>query len=430
MSWTHIPYILISAVLWLGLVFKAENKIASGLIAFWVLSFPILNRPEFLLHTPFGFDLQPTRIFLIGAAIYLSVSLIQKTAIKKQKLSDTAIRPFEVFLFLYIFISTTVLVVRSKGLQQLIPLASLQIVFGLMYLIARDHIPQHDYYFLKRVFIAFGVLSTLAAVIQFLVDPGFMRLSSERAAFGGLIRANGFMPDEYDHGLFLTYLSAWLLVSEKIRFKNILLVCFFGLGVFLTMHRGSWLAFGIVVLAIWAMNFRSFIKANIFIAYSGILLILILGLVVINMNFAGFLSQDFIYDQLFRETISVRMDLNSLGLKLMQKYPLGIGDYSFETYWQSYVENGYKYNLGRPLIVHNGFLGAGVKFGIPGGLCFIMTWAGMIYYALKTKKNWPIAMIPVLCCVAYLIINLTNEISYLGAAPQLLLAFLTGYFLK
>jgi O-antigen ligase len=114
---------------------------------------------------------------------------------------------------------------------------------------------------------------------------------------------------------------------------------------------------------------------------------------------------------------------------MIQEYPLGIGGYSTSSYNQIALRRGIPLNESGTgaLIVHNGFLSAGVKYGILGLILFSLFMFTSVFNFLKNSvqkgKNWyPLLMI----MVVFLIYNLTNDFSFLGTQIALSLAWLVG----
>lgn len=427
----YLLYSIFASCYLLWIVFKSEKKIATGLIAFWVLFFPILSREEYLISLHWGFDLHPTRIFLICGMLLLVVNFINKAITQNSIINKNKIAVFEVFMLAYILISSIVITINAPGFRIAVPLVSGQIVFAVMYYIARDHLNDNDNRRVEKMLIIFGVLSTFVAIVQFYFDPQFFRISSARSAFGDYIRSNGFMTNEYDNGLLLTLLLAIALLRFKSFNSKLLVILLYGFGVYFTMHRMSWIIFliSIFIYLLYKirLNEKTSMNRMVIIIYLVVLSVFVALLAYFNLPGLTKISQDYITDQLFRETINIRQELNIFGLNLIRQHPLGIGDFNSTRYRLAYVNAGLPFSFTEPLIIHNGFIATGVKYGIFGGLFFLAFMLSVLGYGLKKiiafNQN---GLVILMVCTAMILINLTNEMSPLGSFSHIIFAFCLG----
>jgi len=130
-------------------------------------------------------------------------------------------------------------------------------------------------------------------------------------------------------------------------------------------------------------------------------------------------------------TLGVRGNLNEFALGMIQKYPLGIGDYSSSTY----IQETYNFSIplveGSPLIVHNGFLSAGVLYGIAGMIAFTLFMiTTLIHYMKRNILATNIGLMIFLTLMCFLIINMTNDLSFFGDRINLFIGFLLGSVLS
>lgn len=427
----YLIYSLLAACYLIWIIIRSEKRLSSGLISFWVLFFPILNREEYLISLPWGFDLQPTRIFLIGGLLILSGNILQMIVMKGKLVRRQKIASFEILMLVYIIISSAVIMITTPGFRAMVPLVSGQLVFAVMYYIARDHLNKGDTRMLENMIIIFGVLSALVAIVQFYFDPQFFRISSVRSAFGDYIRSNGFMTNEYDNGLLLTMLLPIALIRFKSNKLKLLTALLFGIGVYFTMHRMSWIIFLTTILIYVMFKIRlhektSMRRLTIFI-YLAILSGLVALLIFFNWPHLAEISQAFLTEQLFRETLNIRQELNFFGLDLIGQQPFGIGDFNSTHYWQAYVKAGLPFAFTGPLIIHNGFIATGVKYGIFGGLAFLTFMMSVfgdgIKKALAFNQN---GLVILMISTSMILINLTNEMSPLGSFSHMYFAFCLG----
>jgi hypothetical protein len=412
-------------------ILKSEKRLTTSLIAFWVLFFPILSREEFTISLPWGFDLQPTRIFLVGGLLFLTVNFMHGLTIQGKLVKQHKNAAFEIFMLAYITISSIVILITSPNFEVMVPLVSGQIVFAVMYYISRDHLSEYDIRLLEWTLLIFGIMSVLVALVQFYFDPHFFRISSERSAFGDYIRSNGFMTNEYDNGLLLTILIAPILIRFKSATFRLIITVLFGIGVYLTMHRMSWIIYLVSFLIYLLHKLRQHKKTTLFkiaaVAYLVVLSILIGSIIYFNSPGQIQLSQEFIAEQLFRETLSIRRELNIFGLDVIEQHPEGIGDFNFTGYWQAYSQAGIPFHIGRPLVIHNGFVAAGVKYGFLGGIAFLAFMLAVFWFGLKKAYAFnQNGLIILLMSTSLILINLTQEFSPVGSFSLICFAFWLG----
>jgi O-antigen ligase len=270
-----------------------------------------------------------------------------------------------------------------------------------------------------------------AALVQFFIDPEFFRVSAQRIAYGEIYRANGFFPGEYEQGIFLSCMAALVVYSVRNWFSRLLLLAIFSLGVFVTMHRGSWIIFAIVVIYMSLLAIRNpsdsqkrvVLLASVF----GIAALLFAGTFMTKSPLD--VSSDFVHDRFLTDTLSIRVNLLDFGMYVIRHNPFGVGDYQAEEYWQLYYQYGMRYHMGAPLVIHNGYLAAAAKYGIVGGVFFVLFLIGTLSYYWKRgawKLSW--SAVQFASWVAFALINLSQEYSTLGIPSVIFLALLAGLF--
>jgi O-antigen ligase len=195
------------------------------------------------------------------------------------------------------------------------------------------------------------------------------------------------------------------------------------------MHRGSWLVYCLVTLAYIIIqitrNKNEIPKLVIIPAYILLIAVSVFMLVYLNSSTDSLVSQDFLQNQLFRDTVNIRINLAKLGFSIMQKYPLGIGYYDFSVYGQLYYENGLRSISGKTLIIHNGYIGAGVKYGFAGIILFSLFFITELATTIQNKElSLESKTMIALMLLAFIVINITQDFSTLSSFPTLILAFI------
>jgi O-antigen ligase len=428
----QLIYILVSLVLWSYWISKAENKWFLAAILFWLFSLPILEDPRYVISLPFaGFDLQSSRILFL----FLSATLfffIFRAWIEGRSLIEYTVRRFRFYeLWMAIFISIALVIIvlniRELGARPAIVIAVKLLTFLLIYSFARECISPHDFHLLAVAIVTFAILSSLVGIYQFFGDVNFFRIGVTRAAFGSFFRGNGLFDSEYDQGLFLTIALIIGLITIQAKWVKTLIVTIIPVGVFCTMHRGSW---AILLIALGFILMREFRKIYPWILSGAIIVILAL-LVVVNLplqrNYPGSFLDQMINQRVEDNTLDVRMTLNEYAIKMIQKYPLGIGAYSSSIYIQEAYNNSIDFVEGSPLIVHNGFLAIGVLYGIAGmGAFALFMLTTLIHYLQKNIRSTKIGFVAALVVISFLLINMTQDLSFMGEKSGLFLGLLIG----
>ncbi len=265
------------------------------------------------------------------------------------------------------------------------------------------------------------------------MDPTFFRLGVLRGAFSDYYRANGLFTVEYDQGIF-AILSIIVAMSMNLSLRTKLIIIAIGsAGVFVTMHRLSWLALGIALSLFWILYLRGHLYSKILVAL--FLIIIVIGAANVQWSQAplGTFGRNLVANRLFEDTLSGRFSQYEFSLYMIKEYPLGIGSYFTPFYNQ--IAYSQKIPLseevadpnGNALIVHNGFLSAAVKHGVLGSILFVLFILASIYDFLKHSihegKCW---YSPLIIMLIVMISNFTNDFSSLGSHIGLVIAWLIG----
>jgi hypothetical protein len=383
-----------------------------------------------MISTPFDFDLQPTRlVFLLIMAffVYHSRELLRELVCRAGQVLF-----FEKMLIGFLLVAIVSLAMSSLSVRIVLVQATSLLAFPSFYLLAKRYITGHqDIAILLSMFVYFAVLSVAAALVQFFIDPEFFRVSAQRLAYGETYRANGFFPGEYEQGIFLSCMAALVVYSMRNWFLRLFLLAIFSLGVFVTMHRGSWIIFVFVVIYMSVLAIknpsnsqkRAYLLASVF----GAAALLSAGTFMTKSPVD--VSSDFMQDRFLTDTLSIRVNLLDFGMYVIRHNPFGVGDYQAEEYWQLYYQYGLRYHMGTPLVIHNGYLAATAKHGIIGGVFFVLfLLSGLSYYWGRGawKLSW--GAVQFASWGAFALMNMTQEYSMLGIPSVIFLAILIGLF--
>jgi O-antigen ligase len=349
------------------------------------------------------------------------------------------IRAFEIAMIGYIVVVVFAvgLNIGSMGLRTAIADITNSIAFIVVYFCAKKFMKTEDFNLLIIGILAFAVMSAIVAVYQFFVNPDFFRLGVSREAFLSYFRSNGLFSYEYDQGAFLV-ISIILAASMKFRWWiKVSLMAIFSAGIFLTMHRLSWVALIVALGLIWFFYFRKNLLTYIFVP----LILIFVAIVALYLPWSqlaiGRFGSELIRERILSDTVTTRVAQYKISFELIKEYPLGMGGYLTSAYNQTALNLGVPaqfvnaYGKKSALIIHNGFLTAGVLFGILGLILFSLFIFTSIFEFLRNSfregKNWyPLLMI----MITFLIFNLTNDFSFLGNQIGITLAWLIGGYIS
>lgn len=432
----HFIYLLFVLVIFIYLLKNLNNSGFVLLILLWLYLYPILGNPEFMLSVNFfGFDLQPNRLLFLILSGMLIFSIINTTHNHDPdtKHRSTKINPFEwwLIIFFVIAIFSQIINIDLVGSRKTIANITNMVAFIVVYISAKKYMTAESFVVLLKGLIIFAVISSFIGIFQFFVDDQFFRIGSYRGGITGFVRSNGLFDSEYEQGMFLAMalpIGIGIFANRNIK---ILYAGILALGVFVTLHRMSAIAFILALMITWFLTIKDDIGK---IAVSMLLItIVLLGLVLIswtNITSQGFLDT-LINDRLLVDNTTIRMVLNEFALKLIIKYPLGIGDYFTEVYDKEAIANQIVMLDYGALRIHNGYLAAGVKYGVLGLLAFsiFLFSTALFFIRRKVALDWR-WYVPVISTMVILLFNLTQDFSFLGNQVLIIWAILLGSFIS
>jgi O-antigen ligase len=377
----------------------------------WLFSTPILNNSDLSITIPFvGFNLTSSRLLFFGMLPQVALYLADRVRNSKFKYSYR----FELVLVAYFFTLVIAQFINIQEIQLKFVLNNLvaALTFVFIYFLAKWQITQKDIKVLKQAFLLFGIISGIVGIIQFTIDPYFLRFGDTRSAFGSFLRSNGLNSAEHIQGAIMVIA---LIITHDL-YKNVWikfgLSGLFTVAAFFTMHRLTWVIFSMVAIGILGFNNR---KKFTFLIYSTILFCLIGIMIFINFEFEinrAIANSDF-STRLFSDTLSGRIAYYVKTPDIVRAYPLGIGDYTNSGYLYWAIDSGILSTYYSVTVIHNGLLATLVKFGIVGLICFVIFYAYVIAFSLdlyKTKHKTGLFLL--LLCVVYLGYNATNDYSF------------------
>ena len=420
-------------------VCKAKNKLIIGLFAFWLFAYPILTNPKYEIRIPvINFALLPNRLVLPPLLLIVFLASIRK--IRKQDPFSSRIvikirsLRYEKWIAAYMLavLISEIINYDTIGSRTVLQIISDSLFFVLFYFSIRSFITDKDFNLLLRSIVVFAMISAFVGFIQFLIDPGFLRIGVNRWAFDQYIRSNGLFSAEYDQGFF--QISSLLICFSiyRNRFLPLIMILVSGAAVFVTMHRLSWAAWCIALIIIGynELRTRKYGFASLFLGLAILIMIFSIGTSRISKS-AFFQAMK---ARLYADTLIVRTDYYRFAFDVIRNNPFGIG-----SYWTSYYSQ-FAYNKGMPFnyddyahpvafVVHNGFLSAGVLHGIVGFITFSLFVGGnILFYVDKFWKDSNKFLLPFGMSVIFLVYNLTQDFSDFGSQIEAFFGILLAWF--
>jgi O-antigen ligase len=428
-------YLAAVILLALALATRADHRPLVAVLLIWLMGYPVLVQEAVMPRiAAAGFDLQPTRMLLL---ILLPALVIHRLDPKtSRKRSSAPLASFEKLLIAFVVIAIASLVVNygSLGLKPVVSGAEKLLAFGVLYFVARDYLTRGDYRVLARGLVWLAVFSAVAAIVQYVVDPGFFRVGGDfRGAFGDVGRSTGAFGQEYEHAIYMTFvvIAVGLWGRGLPMWQWISLMVLFGISVAFTFQRMPWAVFLFAVLGVLAVRWWNNPRwRGLVVVAGGLALVFVLWVPWSDLAYR-YLPHELVKGRLFEDTLTGRVAFNEFALSLIPRHPLGLGEtIGSPVYTQEYFKYGFPPEPdGVAYTVHNGFLSATVRYGIAGGLAFGCMLLGFLLVPARraTAANAETFILPLIAAVLILY-NVTEDFSSPGGQTMLIAGLLMGYF--
>jgi len=291
-------YFAFAAVLALYLTIKSDSKYK---IELFFISFYLLtgNYNDLLLIRIPGFSLfkiPPIRFIYLMLLFFIirknwNINLRERFKVNKSTpWFEIALYAYVLLLVISIFLNTF-----PKGFKVILDAVAFIIIVKALRLMADK--PSYD--LIGKSIIIGAVISTILSLVQLGIDPYFLRIGDNRAAFGSLLRSNGIFGAEYYNGYYLIIAIAWTLVTIKNDTKKIILVSLFSIGVITTFMRMSWLILGLVLVIYLVYIRKTSISKVVLLGLSGLTLLLTVSI---------FYYRDIMNSALVQERLTQQVD--------------------------------------------------------------------------------------------------------------------------
>lgn len=405
---------------------------------------PLFVSKLFVISIPgLFFDFHLNRILIVTYFFLFFHELFKKKWSGDPKNRKLVQDKYEIWLIIYclvIFFSTGFnAVIERLTLKDFIVINTNELFFPLLYFCLKLFAEPQIFEKFKKVIIILSVFLSFTAFVQFFIYSEFFRFGAERIAFGDNLRSTGFFYNEYTLGFFCIMAISLLLTSRK---TNYFFLSINIIAVVLTFHR---LSIGLMILSILFYFGVNIHKKKV---HSLVFLSLVLSasisyylLVLKDFQVSNLYSTDLFTERFSQDTLTGRLDQYNNAINIIKKNPFGYGSYDTEEYVEASAEIGqlqyieeFDYDTktvsGKKLvglIVHNGFLGAGVRYGALGSISYFMFCFSTILYAYKkNKKNDSFTLLMV--CVVWFLYQMTQDFSFLSSFAAIYFALFLGVF--
>ncbi len=403
-------HILLTMVICGWITYKSETRHKAVLFVFglFLMGGTILDVTTFKIPGIGFMEIQPDRFvffFSVGYMIMLMRYPHNRDLLRKRWYAPS----YEWAIYAYILFIITALTYHFQllGFKDWV-LKIIQFVNYLaMYWILKTTMDKGLFKGLGQVFLVGAAISSIYAIMQFLVDPLFMRYGEMRIAYGSTVRSNGMFNTEYVHSYFVMAAFAWTLIMVKQnKIKLILSVIFLG-GILFTFHRMSWLIITVFlgIYLLWFFRARLSVLGTLGIA--GATLILAIGMLF---------YEDIVNSQMVQERVNERIDsrfgyydmvLSNIGNKPL----FGYGNKKNEVYYYAMlrITKSLARATGEEGSIHNGYLSNLFYYGVPALILFVSMIFTALRFYLRLARVHAIYTIPFLFAVVFTIANMTNS---------------------
>ena len=400
MNLTYNIYLALVFFLAYKLSLKAKHKLFTFCLFVWVLAQPVLQSGKYIISFPWlFFDLHPSRILLAVFLFLIFQNFFHKN--RNPAYCEKTIFPFERWIVFYLGSILLALVWNifsgNISIKDFVVIFSGQLFFMVFYYSTKYFIDENTIINFVKIVVIFSIFSCFVSLLQVFISKDLFHYGVHRLGFGETFRATGIFHSEYTLAFFHITIIIFLFVYYK-KYYLILLNC---IPVALTFHRLSYLIL-ITIFSCWAiLNIK---KSKVHML-SFITLYFLVFLTLYTTNFTNYSLQDLFQSRFFTEritqdTVSGRVEQWKNAVFIMKKHFFGIGGYGSKSYYNYAAKIGQLYSveiydtdldkitgLRRVgYIVHNGFLGAGTRYGFPGFICFLFMGISCFIYFIITVR--------------------------------------------
>ncbi len=391
----------------------ARHKLTTFLLSFWILGASVIREPLFNLPIKqLRGEIEPHELLFF----VLLACLLGLTVFRPRKFSPMRRFPYEKYFYIFLgwFLIVIIyhLVTGALEFREFRSIGEGTVMVLILYRILRQAADEHMVKVLGRSLIVVALASTAVAVIQFFIDPDFLRIGSSRLAFGSRIRSNGVYSAEYIHAYVLVLaVSVTLIGIESKRLKWFLIPSFL-VGILLSFHRMSWIVTAIV-LAMYLVLERRKSLSRIALA-GGTALFIYFFFTTIFTNLAGDVEATEVYRaRLSANTLTDRFKIVEMILERVDRiYLWGAGSRRSDLYYHGMLSIGQtnEWAMGQKGGLHNLYLETLFFYGLPVLFLFsLLMLSIMTFFRRLHRQHGAVFLIPLQFAVMYCVMNLTNS---------------------
>lgn len=403
-------YFVFAAGLALYLVVKSDSKYKIELffISFYLITGNINDLLEISIPGVGFFKIPPERFMYL----MLSILLIRRKFFSRKETPTyerDRIPWFVVALYAYVILQTIAIFVNvfpSEFKSIIDTVAFLIIIYAFRYMEDRP-----SYNLIGKSIIIGAIITSVVGVIQFSVDPYFLRMGDARGAFGNVLRSNGIFSTEYFHSYYVIIAIVWVLTTIKKGALKFALIALFSMGVITSFMRMSWIILFLVIVSYLIFIQKVAIEKLVLIGLSSLTLMLSVSI---------FYYRDIMNSTLVKERLSDSVDgrkgYYTMVIDNIGKKPVfGYGNLKNEVYYENLlrITRDRERATAETGDLHSGYFSILFLYGIPAFVCFsLFIILSVIYYSRSYKQNLYF-IIPFLVSIIYMVGNLTNNFIFL-----------------
>lgn len=402
-------YLAVTFFIALRLVTKSTSpyKLELTFLSFFLMSGSISDILTFKIPGISFFEIQPDRFLFLLFSFFIFRNLVfPKENIQLPK--GWRFPWFKILFYLYAFlvVASQAFHVNDLGLPELITNTVYAANALIIMYCVRTMMNEETMRIIGTSIIIGAVLASLVGVIQFVIDPMFLRVGDQRLAFGSTLRSNGIFINEYLNAYFLITALAWVMVTYKNGILKHALFGLFSLGILFAFQRMSWLILSIVFFIYFV-----FIQK---VSFGKLAMTGLAGLGVLLLVFL-FFRADIMNSKLVRqrlsEPVNSRAGYYEAAMSNVGKKPFfGFGGKNNETYYYSMLMITHDRDRATGITgdFHSGYFSTMFFYGLPAFLAFIgLVLSSTIFFGRLIRSHLLFG-IPFLVALLYGIGNLTN----------------------
>lgn len=413
---------------------RTDRPVFAFVVFFWLFSQPAL---EPLLENPIpglGFALHPQRVLLGAMIAFIALSAFGWAG-RRAVVAASNRGPYEKYAYL-LLVCVCVALIYNRGeiREQLLLVIPLQIItFIAVHEAGKRLVTPKLLDGLLAAIIVMGVVSAVIAIVQFFVDPYFLKTANPRGAFGATIRSSGVFSAEYQLGHFLVLSSMVALCRYRGFWRTYVFLPLLMLGLLVTFHRLSYIIAATCLVGYVLLHARPAQRVT---AIS----VIVIGTTVLFgvLSLAGVFESKsaFVEDRLQQDTVTGRLKQYVVAIQALPNHPLGMGSYDNPEYDRLMARHQLTRNVltergtweSRGFTVHNGFLEIGMLYGTPSMATFaLLLFSKLRFFWYRYRDNPPFSNVAFFGVLILIMANISNAISQFSLHYLLLVALIAGF---